>query len=190
MPRAGLSEERVVDEAGLVADETGSPAVSLAALAARLGVQVPSLYKHVSGADDLHRLVSLRARNELADALARATVGRSGDEAVGSIAVAYRDWAVAHPGRYPLTLRAPRIDDPADMDASGRAVGVMFDALAGYGLVEEDAVDATRMLRSVLHGFVSLNAAGAFELPDLDRSFARMVASVQLALRQWRSVTI
>lgn len=190
MPRAGLTEARVVDEAGLVADETGSPAVNLATLAARLGVQVPSLYKHVSGADDLHRLVSLRARTELADALARATVGRSRDEAVAAIASAYRDWAVAHPGRYPLTLRAPRLDDPADLEASGRAVGVMFDALAGYGLVDDDAIDATRMLRSVLHGFVSLNAAGAFELPDLDRSFRRMVASVQHALRDWHTVTI
>jgi AcrR family transcriptional regulator len=188
MPRAGLSTARVVEEAGLLADENGSPAVSLATLANRLGVQVPSLYKHVAGADDLHRLMAIGARIEFGDALLRAAVGRSREEAVAALALAYRDWAVAHPGRYPMTLRAPKLDDVDDMEASTRAVGVIFDALAGYGLDGDDAVDATRQLRSLLHGFVSLVAAGAFELPDLDRSFDRMIASAQLWLSEWSSV--
>ena len=42
MPRAGLSAERVVDEAERLADEVGLAQLSLAALAARLGVQPPS----------------------------------------------------------------------------------------------------------------------------------------------------
>src|SRR3978361_529865 len=76
VPRAGLTEARVVEEAEVLADEGGP--VTLVELARRLGVQVPSLYKHVAGADDLQRLVSLRAKNELADLLARATAGKAG----------------------------------------------------------------------------------------------------------------
>jgi AcrR family transcriptional regulator len=188
LPRAGLSEDRVVEEAELLAD-AGGP-VTLVELARRLGVQVPSLYKHVAGADDLQRLVSIRARNELGDVLARATVGKSGSDAVAALAVAYRDWATRHPGRYATTLRAPSADDPLDIAASSRAIQVIFDALAGYGLVDEDAIDATRLFRSTLHGFVSLTAAGAFALPDLDRSFRRMVAAFQLSLTEWPSLTI
>ena len=188
MPRAGLSEERVVEEAEALADEGGP--VTLVELARRLGVQVPSLYKHVAGADDLQRLVSLRARNEFADVLARATVGKSRADAVGALASAYRDWATAHPGRYASTLRAPDPADPADVAASTAAIRVVFDALAGYGLVDEDAIDATRLFRSTLHGFVTLDAAGGFGLPDLDRSFDRMVAVFQLSLAQWRALTI
>ena len=60
MPRAGLSEDRVVEEAEQLADE-GQP-VTLAALALRLGVQAPSLYKHVAGADALQQLVATRAK--------------------------------------------------------------------------------------------------------------------------------
>lgn len=188
MPRAGLSEDRVVEEAEILADE-GVP-VTLGELARRLGVQVPSLYKHVGGADDLQRLVSIRAKNELGDVVARATVGKAGPAAVAALAYAYRNWAVAHPGRYATTLRAPNDSDPLDVEASGRAIQVVFDALAGYELVGQDAIDATRIFRATLHGFVTLNAVGAFALPDLERSFARLVAVLQLSLAEWPSLTI
>jgi AcrR family transcriptional regulator len=188
VPRAGLSEDRVVEEAELLADE-GAP-VTLVELARRLGVQVPSLYKHVAGAADLQRLVSIRAKNELGDILARATVGKAGPDAVAALASAYRDWAVAHPGRYATTLRAPDDGDPLDVAASSRAIQIIFDALAGYGLVDRDAIDATRIFRATLHGFVALDAAGAFALPGLDRSFARLIAVLTLSLDQWPSLTI
>jgi AcrR family transcriptional regulator len=188
LPRVGLSEDRVVEEAELLADEGES--VTLAVLARRLGVQVPSLYKHVASLDDVGRLVSIRARNEIGTVLSRATVGKAGPDAVAALAIAYRDWAMAHPARYATTLRAPDIDDPQDMAASSRAIDVIFAVLAGYGLTDNDAIDATRMLRSLLHGFVTLTAAGAFALPDLDRSFARMIASLQQNLANWSTVTI
>ena len=188
MPRAGLNSDRVVEAAELLADE-GEP-LSLAVLARRLGVQVPSLYKHVAGVDELQRQVANRAKVELGDALTRAAVGKAGPDAVAALAVAYRDWALEHPARYATTLRAPDPNDPDDMAAAGRAIQVIFDALAGYGLADDDAIDATRYIRSTLHGFVALIAAGAFALPDLDRSFEQMVAVLQLGFAQWPSRTI
>ena len=188
MPRAGHSEERVVEEAELLADE-GEP-ITLAALARRLGVQVPSLYKHVAGADDLNRLMSIRAKDEFADVLGRAAVGKAGADALDALAVAYRQWATKHPGRYASTLRAPDAADADDMAASSRAIQIIFDALGGYGLDDQDLIDATRIFRSTLHGFVTLVAAGAFALPDLDRSFRRMLAMFRTSLANWPSLTI
>jgi AcrR family transcriptional regulator len=188
LPRAGLSEDRVVEEAELLSDE-GEP-VTLAVLARRVGVQVPSLYKHVASLDDLHRLMSIRARTEFASVLERATVGKAGADAVAALAYAYRDWAVQHPRRYETTLRAPNPDDEADMAASARAIQVIFDALSAFGLGGDDAIDATRLTRSTLHGFVTLNAAGAFALGDLDRTFARFVTVLQLSFAQRSSLTI
>ena len=43
MPRAGLTEARVVEEGERIADEVGLPSLTLAALAERLGVRQPSL---------------------------------------------------------------------------------------------------------------------------------------------------
>jgi hypothetical protein len=52
----------------------------------------------------------------------------------------------------------------------------VLDVLAGYGLTGADAVHAARALRSALHGFVSLEAAGGFGLPEsLDESYDRLV---------------
>jgi AcrR family transcriptional regulator len=55
MRRAGLSPERVVAEAAAVADEVGLRQLTLAAVAQRFGVALPSLYKHVDGLDGLQR---------------------------------------------------------------------------------------------------------------------------------------
>lgn len=50
----------------------------------------------------------------------------------------------------------------------------------------DDVFDATRALRSALHGFVSLEAAGGFGLPrDVDRSFSRLVTAVDSAFKDW-----
>ena len=61
MPRAGLTKARVIDEAAQMADEIGLSHLTLAALADRLGVRYPSLYKHVDGMDGLQRGIAVRA---------------------------------------------------------------------------------------------------------------------------------
>jgi AcrR family transcriptional regulator len=179
VPRAGLTQDRVVVEAERLADEVGLPRLTLAALAERLGVRQPSLYKHVDGMDAVQRSIAVRAKAELGEVLGRAAVGRSRGEAVRALARAYRQWAHEHPGRYAATVRAPQAGDPEDERASAAVVGIVLDVLAGYDLHDVDAIDATRALRSALHGFVSLEAAGGFGLPvDVDRSFERLVDGV------------
>ncbi|MGL4339942.1 MAG: TetR/AcrR family transcriptional regulator [Rhodoglobus sp.] len=186
MPRIGLTQNRVVSEAELLVDELGSSRLSLAIIARRLGVQVPSLYKHVVGLPALRALIEARAKAELTQVLSRSTVGVSTDDAVDAIATSYRAWAKEHPGRYEFTLQAPDVDDAASLDASDQAVRVMIDALAGYGLAGDDAIDATRTVRAALHGFVALEAAGGFGMPrDVDKSFERLVGALKLSLRAW-----
>ncbi|MFC2473757.1 MAG: TetR/AcrR family transcriptional regulator, partial [Actinomyces sp.] len=103
MPRAGLSAERVVERAAQIVDEHGLEELSLSRLAADLGVAPPSLYKHVSGMSDLVRGVSLRAMDKLADHLAASVMGLAGPDALRALANAYRGFARAHPGLYPMT---------------------------------------------------------------------------------------
>jgi AcrR family transcriptional regulator len=169
----------VIDEAQALSDEVGLQGLTLAALAGRLGVRQPSLYKHIDGSDALHRALAVRAKRELGGVLARATVGRSGDDAIAALADAYRGWAHAHPGRYQSTMAAPVPGNEDDEAASMAVVSVMLDILAGYHLSGDDAIHATRAVRAALHGFVSIEAADGFGLPiDIDVSFARLVASI------------
>jgi len=56
-------------------------------------------------------------------------------------------------------------------------VDVVRATLRGYGLEDDDAVHAARIVRAALHGFATLEAGGGFGIPlDIDESFARLVA--------------
>ena len=186
MPRAGLSPDVVVAEAVALVDAEGSGALTLAALAKRFGVAVPSLYKHVGGLDDVHARLAVVAARDLGSALRRAATGKAGRDALSSAADAYRDYARAHPGRYRYLLR-PRSGDDEHGRASAEVLEVLYAVLGGYGLVEEDdLVDAARLLRSTLHGFVSLELEGGFAMArSVDRSFERLVTSLDKALAGW-----
>lgn len=166
MPRAGLTADSVLDQASRVADAQGLEELTLAAVAAGLGVRVPSLYKHVPGGlPELRRLLALRAKRELAVVLGRAAVGRARGEALRALAAAYQGWARRNPGLYAAAQAAAAPGDPEDEQVSQELVQVVFDVLAGYGVDEDTLVDATRSLRAGLHGFAALEAAGGYALP-------------------------
>jgi AcrR family transcriptional regulator len=176
----------VVDVALVIVDEHGLEALTLAAVAQRAGVAPPSLYKHVRSLDALLQKVSAVATAELAEVLSHAAAGKAGLDAVRAVADAYRRFALDRPGRYPATQRVPEPTDPVHVAASESAVHTMFAVLHAYDITRDDAVDATRFIRSALHGFVSLEVNGGFGLPqDVDRSFDRLVAAIDTGLRAW-----
>lgn len=189
MPRAGLTTASVVDAAVGLVDAQGSGAVSLAAVAARTGVAAPSLYKHVRNLEELQQKVSARATSELAQLLSTAVAGRSGEQALRAAATAYRSYALEHPGRYPLTQRVPDRSDPQHLAAGALAVQSLVAALRDYGLTGDEAIHATRMVRSALHGFVSLEVDGGFGMPQqISASFDRLVAGLAVSLSEWNKV--
>jgi len=190
VPRARLSTTAVVGAAVALIDERGPGGLTLAAVARRTGVATPSLDKHVRSLEALQQKVSARVTQELADVLSTAIAGRSGEDAIGFLAHAYRDWALSFPGRYRLTLRVPDPQDPEHVAAAEHAVHAVFAALRAYGLAGDEAVDATRVARSSLHGFVSLEIDGGFGLPqDIGQSFERLVSALQVSLSSWTKVT-
>ncbi|MGG7451442.1 TetR/AcrR family transcriptional regulator [Plantibacter sp. PA-3-X8] len=175
-----------MDEATELADEVGLEGLTLAALAERLGVRQPSLYKHLDSLAGLRRSISLQAKGELGDVLLRAAVGRSGADAITVMAGAYREWALEHPARYTAAQWIAGPEDEEDAAASLGAIQVISDVLTAYELRGDDAIDAIRAFRSTLHGFVSLEAAGSFGLDrDLDRSFDRLVRGFTITLTRW-----
>ncbi|MFG6401214.1 MULTISPECIES: TetR/AcrR family transcriptional regulator [unclassified Microbacterium] len=190
MPRAGLTRDRVGEEAAVLADEVGLGKLTLAALAARLGVRQPSLYKHIDSLADLHREIAVHAKRDLGEVLARASAGRSGAGAISAMSFAYRAWALEHPARYAASNQMPAAGDVEDEAVSLAAIQVIADVLSAYHLEGDDAIDAIRAFRSTLHGFVSYETAGAFAWSaDVDRSFERLVQGFIVALTQWTDTT-
>jgi len=209
MPRVGLTHERVVANAAMVVDEVGLEGLTLAAVAKRVGVAVPSLYKHIDGLDALKRDLAVLCVRELTAAISIVAVGRAGRDALHAIANAYRNYARDHPGRYAASVRGPGPDDGELIEANEALLAIFLAALAGYGITAastsfgrllnrtepasprgehalNDAIDAVRSLRAVIHGFVALEAVGGFGLQrSLDATYTRLIDALGAAFTAW-----
>jgi AcrR family transcriptional regulator len=178
--RAGLDAGQVVAAAAAIADAEGLEAVTLARVAAGLGVKSPSLYNHVAGRDGLVRGVALLGLRDLAATLREAAIGRAGRDALLATAQAYRAFVKEHPGCYAAgAITAPAPDDEEHQAAASAVLEVMAGVLRAWSLSEEDTIHALRAFRSAVHGFASLEVAGGFGIElDLDASFERLVLAL------------
>lgn len=182
MPRAGLSEAAVVSAALEVVDESGPRALTLGAVARRCGVATPSLYKHVNGLDRLRSLVGTRVLDELTERGTQAVIGRSGADAVASLMIAYREYALDHPNRYAALPHDPH-PDQAWMAAGDRLLSVILKVLAECGVTGTDAIHTTRAIRAIGHGFATLQIAGGFQMAeDVDESYRRVIDMMTASL--------
>lgn len=193
MPRAGLTPAAVVAAGADLADEVGWSDLTLAQVAERVGVRAPSLYKHVASQGDLTRRIAALALTQAGEAIGAAVQGRSGVQALGAAARALRDFVTSHPGRYGATVglrtvpgapSAPGDEPDPVVVAAERGLEPLRAVLRGYDLAPGDEVHALRALRSVFHGFATLESAGGFQYStDVDESFEWLIALVDHGLR-------
>jgi len=176
--RAGLDKNQVVQAAADLVNVEGLEALSLGRLAERLGIQPPSLYNHVDGLAGLQRELALLSTRRLGERMAEAAMGRSGREALIAIAQAFRSFVCENTGLYLAGVRSARYA-PGNTEleqAQARVVNVALAVMASFGLQGDDALHAVRALRSLVHGFATLETSGGFGLAlDCDESFRRLV---------------
>ena len=168
-PRRGrgrLDRAAILERAAGLADRDGLDTLTLTALAGELGIRPPSLYNHVASLEELRQALAVRALGELDAALGRAALGPAGTGAGVALGEAYRAYAHAHPGLYAAIMAVGSCATP-ELDAVRTALMDTVGAvLRGFGLAgKKDVVHAMRAFYSLLHGFVSLEAAGGFALP-------------------------
>jgi AcrR family transcriptional regulator len=187
-PRSNLTKETVVQAAAEWLNTEGSEALSLGRLADKLGIRTPSLYNHVEGLPGLRRELSILNARMLAERLNDAALGRSGPELVKVVMHTIRSYIKEYPGLYMSTVRASGTQtevDPELQQEEARSVKVGLAVMASFGLEGEDAIHAVRGLRSLVHGFATLEVSGGFGMSlDLDESFARLVELFITGLQQ------
>ncbi|MFD2466516.1 TetR/AcrR family transcriptional regulator [Amycolatopsis silviterrae] len=165
--------------------EAGLPALSLTAIAKRMSMTVPALYRYFHGRDELITALIRDAFRSLAD-----TVRAAADTGTDLLGLAHviRDWAKADPQRYFLLYGTPvpGYHAPADTTAiSNEVMEVLIKTGSGSAeperptsfhvhleshreWVEGDAVATSALRRALsfwtrLHGVLSLELAGHFE---------------------------
>ncbi len=96
--------------------------------------------------------------------------------AVHKISRAYVNFARKHPGVYEATLLAPDMGDEDVQLAGAKIVDLSVRVLHEFHLEGDRALHAVRGLRSILHGFSSLEQNGGFKLAlDLDESLSIII---------------
>jgi len=179
--RAALSTDAVVDLALHLVDDEGPAALTLAAVASCAGVATPSLYKHIRSLAELRALLSVRIADQLTERIRAAVLGRSADEAIRALMLAWRGYVLEHPHRYATVSQAA---EPPAAQAAVRLVDVMLAALRAYGLEHSDAIHAARCLRAAVHGFAVLEVENGFQLPEkVDDSYELLIQTIVAGLR-------
>ncbi|TCS96613.1 TetR/AcrR family transcriptional regulator [Hazenella coriacea] len=175
-PRIRLDLNTILEAAIEIADTQGVDEVTLASLAKKLKIRPPSLYNHVDGLLGLRKELAIYGLKQLHFHLTQAVIGRSGDEAVHALAKAYVEFAREHPGLYEATLRSLKPYDQDIQRVGDDIVDLVVRVLNVYGLKDEAALHTVRGLRSIFHGFASLEQRGGFGLPlDLDESLRLLI---------------
>jgi AcrR family transcriptional regulator len=170
-PKVGLELKTILEAAGEIADQQGINEVTLANLAKRLNIRPPSLYNHFDGLPGLRNKLAIYGLDRLFVELSQAAIGVSGESAVIALSKAYVNFARNHPGIYEATLLAPDREDGEAQQAGARIVDLTVCVLKAYNLQGDQALHAVRGMRSILHGFSSLEQKGGFKLSlDLDES--------------------
>lgn len=177
------TDEKIIQAARKLVERRGRYGFSMGDVATAVGVRAPSLYGRFSDRGALLAAVELHLLEALRRAVAKATCSDDPSEALTELAHAYRAFAKANPRGYELLYHLEAERTPEGLQARTSALAVAmphFAALVG----EKSALQAARVLVPFLHGFVSMEIAGAFRLGDgLDAAFAYGVRTVLEGLR-------
>jgi len=154
------TNEAVVAAARELLEAGGPAALTMQAVAGRVGVRAPSLYKRFQDRDALLAAVASATADELGARFEAAAPD------LPQLAAVYREFAHRHPEAFRLIFTA----SVAPM-ALQRSVEPVIRTVAGM-VGEDHALDAARLVTAWATGFLQLEIAGAFRLGgDIDAAF-------------------
>lgn len=161
-PRTSLPD--IVSAGRAVLESSGVQGLTMQAVAERVGVRAPSLYKMVRDREQLVALVIDDVVGDLTRCLDASLEGSDGDPRGDLVRLtrAARRFAHGQPTGFRLIF-APGAETRLAASSLTRAVrGVM--QVTGRLAGEARALDAARPVTACLYGFVSMELAGAFQL--------------------------
>lgn len=160
--RGPLNRHRVVRAAIHYIDVNGLPDLTMRRLASTLGVEAMSLYKHVSGRDNLLDTVVEALLDDLYSSPdVQFDAAHDWKDYLRRVAHGVRGVALAHPQVFPLVATrppaAPWIRPPL---RSLAWIEAFLSALRSQGFAEQQAVEAYKAFTSFLLGHLLLEVAG------------------------------
>ena len=173
--RSRTSSDAITAAARRILEEDGLEAVTMQAVADRVGVRAPSLYKRVADRNALVRSVVASVAADLAVEMRPSRAAGDPRDELREMAARYRTFVRANPVGYGLLFArlGPEVrPDEAALAALGDPVVASMRRIVG----DDGALEAARTFVAWAHGFTSLEMTGGFRLGgDLERAYARGV---------------
>ena len=170
--------EEILDAAESVLERERLENFGITALARRVGVKPPSLYKHFSGIAEIeHALISRWFRRMgAALAAAEASAGEHPGARMRAFAAGYRRVAGDGPQLYRLATERPLERELLEPGVEEAAMAAL---LRFFGETPEQH-DRARLVWAAAHGLVALEAAGRFPPgADLDAAWELLARTFQ-----------
>ncbi len=175
------SRDAIIAAGRELVERDGIDGLTMAAVAVRVGVRPPSLYKRVR---DRGELISLVVGASIDDLTARMEAQQQADPRARLIALADVMRAFAHeqPVGYALVFGAHRAPPP-ETDAIRRSVTPLLDAVTAI-TGPEHALDGARLLTAWATGYLTMELADRLRLGgDIDAAWnwglARIVSALE-----------
>jgi AcrR family transcriptional regulator len=179
---ARTSRDAIVAAGRALLEEGGLESVTMQAVADRVGVRAPSLYKRLADRSALVAAIAGDVLEDLGRAVHPALDADDPADAIRMMADRYRAFAHGSPGAYQLifTRLLPAAQPPVEANARASAdLLVLAERLVGRAR----SLEAARLLTAFAHGFVSMELAGAFRLGgDVDAAFRFAVETLIMGL--------
>ena len=180
--RARTSSAEIVDAGRELLEMGGLEAVTMGAVAERVNVRAPSLYKRLPNRAALIAAIGDAAVDDLSRCLARVADGSDPAEALRRMTAAVRTFAHENPRAYELVFMSQPDESrpaPARTAAASAPVVAAAERLVG----PDGALAAARLVTAFTHGFISMELNGIFRLGgDLDDSFRQGIELIVGAL--------
>jgi AcrR family transcriptional regulator len=151
-------DREIVAAARELLEEEGREALSMRRLADRLGIRAPSIYKHVSGKEELEAALVSDGFEEIAAVFEEAV--RDAADPLAELARAYRRFALGRPHLYRLMTERPLPRACLQPGVEERAALPLVQAAGSDP-------DRARAAWAFAHGMVVLELNGRFP-PDAD----------------------
>jgi len=185
------SEDDIVRAARALVERHGAGGLSMQAVADEVGVRAPSLYKRFADRAALLAAVELQVLGSLGRTLERAANTGKPASDIDAMGRAYRKFAKNHRRLYEMifSAEAPR-GDAADRARAEAARPVVERVAELVG--ERQALSSARVLTAFVHGFVSMENAGAFRLGEgvdeaYDLGMSLLIKSLSAVARTTRT---
>ncbi len=164
--------EQIVAAGRDLLEEGGVEAVTMHAVARRVGVQAPSLYKRVQNRRDLLAEVVSATMEDLIERAEAVRDDRDPRRSITDLMGELRRFAHDRPHGYALVFGASPGAPRPDQEALQRSLRPMLDATTAL-LGAEHALDGARFLTAWANGFISMELGGFLRMGgDIDGAWA------------------